>query len=189
MKQIKKKFWEGESPTLKKQVKMFVFISWKKQVKMLVFISWLVSFGVCIRIQYFFDVVRNKLQTKSLLELIKRRSKAQEKNMSCERGLNFFQWKTFSENYKPVRVWLWLVYKFAENYCRLRLFLACVHSNSEDVSYLSCQNTYLNLKTTCHTKLKLLLWTKLIENFLLANLISHICHCSFKGRGFYFRLP
>ena len=43
---------------------------------------------------------------KYLPELIKRRSKVQEKNMSCERGLNFDQWKTFSENYKPMRVWL-----------------------------------------------------------------------------------
>ena len=60
--------------------------------------------------------------SKYLLELIKRRSKVQEKNISCERALNFDQWKTFSENYKPMRVWLWLVYKFTENYCRLRLF-------------------------------------------------------------------
>ena len=49
------------------------------------------------------------------LELIKRRSKVQEKNMSCERALNFDQWKTFPENYKPMRVWLWLVHKFTEN--------------------------------------------------------------------------
>ena len=56
------------------------------------------------------------------LELIKRRSKVQEKNMSCERALNFDQWKTFSENYKPMRVWLWLVYKFAENCQMYRLF-------------------------------------------------------------------
>ena len=46
------------------------------------------------------------------LELIKRRSKVQEKNMSCKCALNFDQWKTFSENYKPMRVWLWHVYKF-----------------------------------------------------------------------------
>ena len=78
---------------------------------------WLASFGVLISIQYFFDVVRNKLP-----ELIKRRSKVQENNMSCERGLNFDQWKTFSENSKPMRVWLWFVYKFTEDYCRLRLF-------------------------------------------------------------------
>ena len=56
------------------------------------------------------------------LELIKRWSKVQEKNMSCEGALNFDQWKTFSENYKPVRVWSWLVYKFTENCQIYRLF-------------------------------------------------------------------
>ena len=56
------------------------------------------------------------------ISLNKRRSKVQEKNMSCERALNFNQWKTFSENYKPMRVWLWLVYKFTENYYPSRLF-------------------------------------------------------------------
>ena len=48
-------------------------------------------------------------------QLIKRRSKVQEKIMSCERALNFDQWKTFSENYNPMRVWLWHVYKFTDN--------------------------------------------------------------------------
>ena len=80
--------------------------------------------------QYFFGVMRNKLHwttasetsNTKYLELIKRRSKVQEKNMSCERALNFDQWKTFSENYKPMRVWFWLVYKFTENYCRSWLF-------------------------------------------------------------------
>ena len=57
-----------------------------------------------------------------LLELIKRRSKVQEKNMSCKCGLNFDQWKTLSENFKPMRVWLWLFYKFTKNYCCLQLF-------------------------------------------------------------------
>ena len=64
-----------------------------ENVCLLIFISvilWFVSFGVCIYIHYFFDVVRNKL-----LELIKRRSKVQEKNMLCEHALNFDQWKTF----------------------------------------------------------------------------------------------
>ena len=42
--------------------------------------------------------------------------------MSCERALNFDQLKTFSENYKPMKVCLWLAYKFNEDYCRLRLF-------------------------------------------------------------------
>ena len=39
-------------------------------------------------------------KNKYLLELIKRRPKVQEQNMPFERGLNFDQWKTFSENYK-----------------------------------------------------------------------------------------
>ena len=80
--------------------------------------------------QYFFGVMRNKLHwtttsetsNTKYLELIKRRSKFQEKNMSCERVLNFHQWKTFSENCQPMRVCLWFVYKFTENFCHSRLF-------------------------------------------------------------------
>ena len=58
-----------------KQVKMYIYL--------FLFHDW---FGVCICIQYFFDVVRNILQTintcTKVLELIKRRSKVQEKNIS-----------------------------------------------------------------------------------------------------------
>ena len=39
-----------------------------------------------------------------------------------------------------------------------------VHSNLKDVSYLSWQNTYPNLKTNCHIRLKFFLLTKLLEN-------------------------
>ena len=49
-----------------------------------------------------------------------------------------------------------------------------VHSNSNEVSYFPCQNTYPNLKTTCHIKLKFFLWTKLIEKVLLAKYIISI---------------
>ena len=42
--------------------------------------------------------------------------------MSCKRALNFDQLKTFSESYKPMRVWLLFVFKFTDNYCCLRLF-------------------------------------------------------------------
>ena len=103
--------------TLKKRV-FATSIVYQKQEKMFV-----------LR-QYFFGVMRNKLHwttasetsNTKYLELIKRRSKVQEKNMSCERALNFDQWKTFSENYKPMIVWLWLVYKFTENCQIYRLF-------------------------------------------------------------------
>ena len=80
--------------------------------------------------QYFFGVMRDKLlwmtasetSNTKYLELIKRRSKVQEKNMSRERALNFGQWKTFSENYKPMTVWFWLVNKFTDNCQIYRLF-------------------------------------------------------------------
>ena len=78
----------------------------------------------------------------------------------------------FRKLYKPMRVWLWLVYKFTKNYCPSQLFW--VHSNSEEVSYLSWQNTYPNLKTTCHIKLKFSLWTKLLENLLLTKYLISV---------------
>ena len=81
-------------------------------------------------------------------ELIKRRSKVQEKIMSCERALNFDQRKTFSENYKPMRVWLWLVYKFAENQTSARLF-------SE---FIQTQKRY----PTSPDKIRILTWKLLV---------------------------
>ena len=87
---------------------------------------------------------------KYLLELIKTNSKVQEKNMSCERALNFDQWKTFSEKYKPIRVWLRLFYQFTENIVG---FLQA-NSNLKELSYLPWQNKYPNLKTTSHIKPK-----------------------------------
>ena len=69
---------------------------YQRQVKMCIylylFVSWLfvckVSFVVCIYKHHF-------LMYKCLPELTKRRSKVQEKNMSCEHALNFDKWKTF----------------------------------------------------------------------------------------------
>ena len=43
-----------------------------------------------------------------------------------------------------------------------------VHSNSKETSYLSWQNKYPNLKTTCHIKANIFLWPKLPKNLLLA---------------------
>ena len=58
-----------------------------------------------------------------------------------------------------------------------------VHSNSEEVSYLSWQNTYLNLKTTCHIKLKFFCWTKNPGELLEWDpcQISHTCHWAFEA--------
>ena len=109
------------------------------------FFSWLVSHEVYIHIQYFFLVWWEiKLQTLNIK--IKTRSKVQEKNMSWERALNFDQWKTFSKNYEQMRVWLCLVYKFNENYCRWRL----------------------------SSELNFFLWTKLLENLPIAKYLTSV---------------
>ena len=49
-----------------------------------------------------------------------------------------------------------------------------VHANSKEVSYLSWQNMYPNLKTTCHIKLKLFLWTKLLVKLFLAKYLISV---------------
>ena len=60
---------------------------------MFAFISWLVSREVCIHSHTIFLWHGQKYtqNTKYLLELIKKRSKVEEMNMSCERALNFDQ--------------------------------------------------------------------------------------------------
>ena len=113
-------------------------------ISFLLFRGWF-ALEFCIYIQDFFDVVRNKLP-----DLIKRRSKVQEKNMSCERALDFDQWKTFSENYRSMRVWLWLVYKCTENYCRLQHFF----------EFIQTQNRY----PTSRYKINILNWKLLVTS-------------------------
>ena len=76
----------------------------------------------------------------------------QEKNISCEHALNFDQGKAFSENYKPMGVWLWLAYKFTMNYCCLWLFSEFMQNQKRYPT--SLDKMYPKLKTTCHIKLK-----------------------------------
>ena len=49
-----------------------------------------------------------------------------------------------------------------------------VHWNSKEVSYLSWQNAYPKLNTTCHIKLNFFLWTKLLQNLLLAKYLISV---------------
>ena len=49
-----------------------------------------------------------------------------------------------------------------------------VYSNSKEVSYPSWQITYPNLKTTCHIKLNVFLWTILLDNLLLAKYLVSV---------------
>ena len=131
---------------------------------MFVFISWLVYFGICIHMQYFCDVVRNKLQTISIYySESKEDKKTQEKNMPCQRALNFDQSKRFFKNYKQMRFWLCLAYKFTENYRHLRLFSEFIQTQKRYPTSLN-KIAYHYLKTACHIKLKFFLRTKFLEN-------------------------
>ena len=49
-----------------------------------------------------------------------------------------------------------------------------VYSNSKQVYYLPLQNSYPNLKSTCHIKLKFFLWAKLLENFLVTKYLMSV---------------
>ena len=89
--------------------------------------------------------------------------------MLCKLALNFDQWKTFP---KTISEWEF-DYGLFTNIVAREFFLR-VHSNLKEVSYLSWQNTYPNLKTTSHIKLKFFLWTKLIENLLLAKYLISV---------------
>ena len=136
----------------------------------MIFILWFVSHKVCTHIEHFFRELRSKLQTH--LKLIKRRSKVQEKNSHVNVLWILTNESIFRKLYandslimaclQIYRELLWLV-------TFLRVYL-----NSKEISYLPWQNTYPNLKTTCHIKLKFFLRTKVIENLLLAKYLISV---------------
>ena len=96
---------------------------YQEQVKIFLFHDWSpLKFVFICNISLMWWEINSNPNCKYILDLTKRRSKVQEKNMSRDRASNFDQWKAFSKNHKPMRVWLWLAYKFVKNYCPLRLF-------------------------------------------------------------------
>ena len=98
----------------------------------LLFVTSFVSFEVYVK--NFLDAVRNTTTNrKCKLELIKRRSKVHQNNLTGEHILNFNQWKTLSENYKPIKVWLWFIYKIAEKNC-LRLFIEFIQTHNRHIA-------------------------------------------------------
>ena len=125
--------------------------------KFMIGISWLVSHEVYIDIQYFFTQKKIKSSRKEYVM------------WTCFK----FCPKTFSENYKPIGVWFLACLQIYRELLSLVTFFR-VHSISEKVSYLSWQNTYPNLKTSCYIKLKVLLRTNLQENLLLAKYLISV---------------
>ena len=86
-----------------------------------IFVPWLVSFGVCIYIQYFFYVVRNKLQTINICNRVRKmKIKSSRKEYVTITWFKFWPMENFFRKlFKPMGVWLWLVYHFTRRYCCL----------------------------------------------------------------------
>ena len=132
---------------------------YQKQVKIYLFvcISWLVSFGVCIYIQYYFDVVRNKLQTTNIYTRVdKKKIKSSRKEYVIRicfklwpmKNIFWKLWANESLNMACLQIYQELL--------SLVTFL-WVHSNSKEISYLYWQNTYPNLKNYLSYEAKIFL--------------------------------
>ena len=69
-------------------------------------------FRLCISMLYCSEksIFKQKIST----WIAQKRSNFHEDNMSPQHTLNFDQWKTISRIYKPIRFWLWFVYKNTE---------------------------------------------------------------------------
>ena len=59
-------------------------------------------------------------------------------------------------------------------YRELLLLSTFLRVHSEEIYYISWQSTYPNLKTARHIKLKFFLWTKLLENLLVAEYLISV---------------
>ena len=143
-----------------------------------VFISWMVSFEVCIYIQYFFAMVRNKLQTITNIytRVSKKNIKSSRKEHVMRTCFKFWPMKNIFQKLSANESLIMACLQIYRELLLLATFLR-VYSNSQEVSYLSWQNGYRNLKTNCHIKLKLFSWAKLLKSLLLAKyLISLRLH-------------
>ena len=140
---------------------------------MIVFILWFVSHKVCTHIECFFRELKNKLQTLIISRVNQKKIKSSRKEYVMWLCFKFWPIKSIFP-----KLWVneGLIMACLQIYRKLLLLVTFlrVHSNSKEVSYLPWQNTYPNLKTTCHIKLKFFLWTKLIENLLLAKYLISV---------------
>ena len=152
---------------------MFVFISWKKQVKMLAFFhEW---FHLEFIFRYNISVMWWEMNFKQLISTWDNQKKLKCSRKECVMWPWFKFWpmknifRKLLKNESLTMASLQIYRKLLS----LATFLR-VHSNSEEASYLSWQNTYPNLETTCHIKLKFFLWTKLLADLLLSKYIISV---------------
>ena len=106
-----------------------------------------------IHIQYFFSIVRNYSK-----HLIPTRVNQANVMWTC---FKFWPMKNIFCKLQANESLIMASLQIYRELLSLATFLR-VHSNSNEVSYLSWQNMYPNLKTTSHIKIKFFLWTKLL---------------------------
>ena len=152
---------------------MFVFISWKKQVKMLVFFhEW---FHLEFIFRYNISVMWWEMNFKQLISTWDNQKKLKCSRKECVMWpwFKFWPMKNIFRKLLTNESLTMASLQIYRKLLSLATFLR-VHSNSEEASYLSWQNTYPNLETTCHIKLKFFLWTKLLADLLLSKYIISV---------------
>ena len=113
--------------------------------------------------KYFFDVVRNKLETINIYTRVDKNSRNEYVIRTCFR---FWPIKNIFRKLWANESLIMACVQIYRELFSLATFLR-VHSNSKEMFYLYWQNRCPNLKTTCHIKLKPFFWTKLLESILL----------------------
>ena len=124
--------------------------------------------------KYFFDAVRNKLQTMNIYTRVgKKKIKSLGKEYVIRTYLKYWPMKKIFRKLSANESLIVACLQIYRELLPLATFL-WVYSNSKEVSYLYWQNWYANLKTTCHIKLKFFFQTKLLESLLLAKYLISI---------------
>ena len=86
--------------------------------------------------KYFFDVVSNKLQTINIYTRVdKKKIKSSRKEYVIRTYFKFWPMKIILRKLYANESLLWVVYKFTENYCHLRLFSEFIQKELSKKSY------------------------------------------------------
>ena len=144
--------WNWEKLRFIHNIRNFNFTLKNRFLKMIVFISLLVSHKVSIHTEYFFHEVRNKLQILIVSNVNQKKIKSSRKEYVMWTYFKFWPMKSIFRKLQTNESLIIACLQIYQELLSLMTFLR-VHSNSKEVSYLPWQNTYPNLKTTCHIKL------------------------------------
>ena len=123
----------------------------------------------------FFDAVRSgmKLQTENIYSSLSKEDQKFIERICHVKALKIDKWKTFSTNYKLIRVWLWFAYKSTKNVPSTALIQI-----QKKVSYLpTSQVCQLEEYLSTRAKNVFVNWT---PQKTTPSKVSYICRCGFK---------